>query len=229
MDLWKFINLLDVQALWFSRLDVLQKKERFEGIISSKTIENDLNFLMKKYPDAEKRIIEDIKTNDQWSKCLLVNCWGKGEDEDIYKWKNYLECHVGGIAIQTTYEKFKKCFSENKYNVYSANVNYIDFEKEPQPTEIPPFRTVLYKNKSFIWEQELRVVVTIGNAYQGEQFGVINNITENGIYIKVNLDELIDNIYLSPKTTSSFIKTIKNLLTNYKIYKEIKKSKFSVY
>ena len=62
-----------------------------------------------------------------------------------------------------------------------------------------------YKRKSFEYENEVRAIVKR------------RNISEKGIYIPINIEKLIDRIYVSPYAPEWFVAVVKSVVDKYKI------------
>jgi hypothetical protein len=98
-------------------------------------------------------------------------------------------------------------------------VNYIDYDKEwvPEDSIYNPF---LFKRQSFQHEREIRAII----------FAKDNRITcdlkkdNNGLCINLDLNCLIDRIYVSPDSPDWFYELVKDVSTKYGIKKKVSKS-----
>ena len=115
-------------------------------------------------------------------------------------WKLYSKDVTNAIAIQTTaghlYEALDRepCISIGK-------VKYIDLKKR--------FTSIngafWYKRKSFEYEKEVRAIIKK------------HDFKKKGIYIPVNIDKLIDGIYISPYASEWFVDVVKSVVDKYNI------------
>ena len=148
----------------------------------------------------------------------FINCWHMNEVESMAMWKLYSDINKG-IAIQSTYENLDKCLSkyEHANDIAIGIVKYtasIDWTHE-----CTLFRPFAHKRKSFEHECELRAILfrrhNIDNMLSDTHKS--NDIPEDGIQIPVDLNILIDNIYISPKAPNWFEKLVITLLEKYNL------------
>ena len=145
---------------------------------------------------------------------------------DLYSQRN------AGVAIQSTFKRLSECFKDNSSDiVWLGKVNYIDFEKEWM-NEWNVYEAFVIKRKPFEHEREVRAITSL--PWEGEGFGEPilseadkireknnptvkrkidpNEMTESGKYVPVNLDILIEKIYISPLAQPWFSDLVKSLL-----------------
>jgi hypothetical protein len=216
MDFTKFVSLLDKSALFFTRADKLG--DPFEGSFSRANI--------KLRPEIYKEIPQGgLQQMSQFRskviKFTLVNCWHLNEYESAAMWKLYLSSKEG-IAIRSTFSRLKECFRDDKYDIFIGEVKYIDYEQDwlPERNSLEPF---IHKRKSFEHEQELRAVVQDIPLIDGN-LDLSIPPQDDGIYIKVDLDVLIESIYMAPTTPTWLFDLVKSVSKQYKIDKEITQS-----
>ena len=119
-----------------------------------------------------------------------------------------------GLAIQSTIGRLQESLHlENNYKQYIGEVNYIDYKKEYIPFD-DMFFPFLFKRKSFQYEREVRVITDVKE----------NKITLNdGLKISVDIDKLIENIYIHPKSENWYknlvIQLVKQLGFDFNIEK----------
>ena len=97
----------------------------------------------------------------------------------------------GGLAIQSTIGRLQKALQpEEHFQQYIGEVNYIDYKKEYIPFD-DLFFPFLYKRKSFQYEREVRIISDVTQ----------NNLKLNdGLKINVDVNLLIEKIYIHPKS-----------------------------
>ena len=96
-----------------------------------------------------------------------------------------------GIAIQSTVNRLKKALnSETQYQQYIGEVNYIDYKKEYIPFD-DMFFPFLFKRKSFQYEREVRILSDVTQS---------NIKLNDGLKINVDINQLIEKIYIHPKS-----------------------------
>ena len=95
------------------------------------------------------------------------------------------------MAIQSTIGRLQNAvFLEKKYNQYIGEVNYIDYKKEYIPFD-DMFFPFLFKRKSFQYEREVRIISDISSS---------NIKINDGMKIDVDIKQLIEKIYIHPKS-----------------------------
>ncbi len=155
--------------------------------------------------------------------------------ESAAMWNLYLKSNVG-VAIQSTFKRLKESFlNHTEPTVYIGTVNYINYETErtkikfvsfetkANTPESYLFRSFLLKRKSFEHERELRAIIhkfpTKDNKidYTQEPFN-------DGAYIRVNLNTLIEKIFVSPTAPKWFNDLVNSIIKKYNLKKEVIKS-----
>ena len=121
----------------------------------------------------------------------FVNCWHENEVESEAMWKLYTAGQPDGIAIQTTYGALKKAIDD--IDVQIGRVTYENYET----AFLPGDSYFWYKRKSFEHEREVRVMIE-ANDEQRKDFAEIYKKNEFTITHPVDLDTLIENVYVSP-------------------------------
>ena len=218
MDFTKFVSLLDKSALFFTRADKLG--DPFEGSFPKIYTELGSDYGKERIPSS---IFKNIREYRMFlPKCTIVNCWHLNEYESAAMWKLYLKSNEG-IAIQSTFDRLKKCFVDEEYEILIGEVDYIDYEREwiPDSLDIDPF---VYKRKSFEHERELRAIV---QTFYHNKNGSINykkSRLDDGAYIKVNLNTLIDKLYIAPTSPKWICKLIKSTVKKYGLSKRVLQS-----
>ena len=227
IDFTKFISLLDKKALYFTRIDKLS--DPFEGATSKENI--------RLRPEVYKEILESYKDfpikisklNEKSRKFYLVNCWHQNNHESAAMWRLYLKSDEG-IAIQSTTKRLRDSiiFVQDR-SIYIGKVKYIDYDKDWLP-EGNIFQPVLHKRKSFSHENEVRAIyleyATKPKKENEEAYEIDINreVFSHGTYIGVNLDILIENIYLSPTAQDWFKELVESVTKKYDINCRINKS-----
>ena len=220
MDFTKFIHLLESRSLYFSRADKFE--DPFEGCFPKEEIlaveemvdsletncsENSRKFYMETFCDVSQRR----------KKHIFINCWHLNNHESAAMWKLYLKSNEG-IAIQSTYEKLKNSFISND-RIYLGQVKYIDYQTEyfdrstcPSANLLRPF---IYKRKSFEHEKEVRAVIEKLDGYTVNENNDEQTHIVSGIHTSINLDVLIEKIYVSPNAEPWFLEIVKSIVGRY--------------
>jgi hypothetical protein len=146
---------------------------------------------------------------------VALNCWHACEYESTAMWRIYGE---NGFAIQSNYGKLKDSLPKE---IYIGKVNYIDYEKDSFEYAESVLTPYFYKRKNFSYEKEIRAII-IEEINENKNSKMNKN--EYGINVKVDLNKLIQNIYISPELPNWYYGLIKSIIEKYGYKFEIKKS-----
>ena len=212
MDFTKFISLLDTSKLFFTRAD--QFEDPFEGSLPKKNVE-----LRSQYTNHDER----SKITKHWPRCIAVNCWHENEHESAAMWKLYLKSGEG-VAIQSTYGKFKHSVREQKDIVRIGKVAYIDYETEMIKEE-GLTNVFFYKRKSFSHEREVRAIIFEYPTAGLTPSDIFDKGTiHDGLPIKVDLSSLVQKVYLAPNAPLWFRDLVCSLIKRYEYNFEVVQS-----
>lgn len=217
-DFPKFSSMLLKSSLYFSRLDKLG--DPFEGHITRARIEQD----EKEYghPGIDDHYKESIirfhKHPIQQRKNTFVNCWHMGEHESELLWSRY-SFMAGGIAIQSSFDRLVRSLREYPQGVYIGKMKYAVWENEITPI-VNVMHPLLLKRINYQDERELRAASTYFQHLK-------KNPRKVGFHLPINLMELIETIFISPKSKGWFLDLVKSMLEKYDLKIPVKKSIFS--
>jgi len=215
MDFTKLVSLVDSRRLFFSRADRLG--DPFEGSwprINVQARSYIPESIPAEYRDKFAQSMDNMgELNKHWPRYNAVSCWHINEHESAAMWKLYLKSDEG-IAVQSTYERLKaSIIDEDK--VYIGVVNYIDYENEciDAGNLLSPF---VHKRKSFEHEREVRALVTkwpVGDGEMGMDF--TKEIIQDGMRVRVDVERLIERIYIAPSAPRWFADLVRALIQRY--------------
>ncbi|MGY8910755.1 MAG: DUF2971 domain-containing protein [Flavobacteriales bacterium] len=209
MDLWKFLKIINSSSLFFPSVDLLgdQMEGKIpESVYLSMKEHEKRNGRDDNFVDVYKSFMEDYSR----SKTLILS-WNAAKTESFALWKMYAKDRLG-IAIKTDLERLKKSFSNTKEEIFIGEVSYFD-ENKPK-YDIVHFSTLLTKHIYYSYEKEVRCLTRIKD---DENLSAKN--------IKVNLNELISEVYLSPFAyESGLLEIIEFLKEKHKLNFDIKMS-----
>jgi hypothetical protein len=119
-----------------------------------------------------------------------------------------------GLAIQSTVGRLQKSLAlEQIHEQHIGEVNYIDYKKEYIPFD-NAFFPFLFKRKSFQYEREIRIISDVTSS---------NLTIDNGLKMDVDINELIEKIYIHPKSENWYknlvIELVKRLDFDFTIEK----------
>ncbi len=198
LDFPKFVSLLHKKKLFF--VQACKLPDRFEG----------------RWVKTNTKLDEYFK---EYKKFTCICCWQKSEKESALMWEVYPKSDYG-IAIQSTFNRLRQSFVNENKDIYCGEVNYTDsvLNSMPKNTLEPFFRKRIY----FKEENEIRAVYQ--EIDRGHEKKSIIDFVNYGADIIIDLDKLIEKIYVSPKAEKWFHNLVQSIVNKYELNKEIKRS-----
>lgn len=156
---------------------------------------------------------------------IFVNCWNINEEEANLFWASYVKQEYG-VAIQSRFKRLKECFRKNSnIKIRFGKIKYIDYEID-KFNELKGYDYFLHKRKIYKYENELRAIILL--MPHEKQKIPESDFTDNGIFIPVDLDVLIESIIISPNTESWYQEIIQSIIGERNLEKPVKKSTLDV-
>ena len=180
----RLIDIIDKQEIWFSNIEEFHDKRE-------RTIP--LSFFIG-VPDTYKQNYLTIQELKNEKIKAYVTCWAKFPSENYALWKIY-DKESRGACLVTTVGKLKAALNRN--DMFLCEVNYIDYNDKQQrvylpwviydPDAVPNVMRVSekFKIRPYKYEDEIRGIIYL-------------NEDKKGFPVKVNLQSLIDEVYISP-------------------------------
>jgi hypothetical protein len=201
MDFTKYVDLIARGSLFLCRADRLG--DPFEGSFTRWNIEV-RRALYKDVPEDLLPSVSDFaKVLRNWT---YVNCWHLNRHESMAMWKLYSKSQES-IAIRTTY---KRLLSVLPQEVILGPVGYVDHEKELVP-DGDCLSQFFCKRKSFVYEQEVRAAI--------QEFprskDVFKQNPEVGKSIPIDVEELIETVYVGPTSASWYFDLVQEVTRKY--------------
>jgi len=212
--------LIHNKALHFSKPDKLG--DEFEGYYSKPPLRGITRIIEHQFvPFLEEELRpEDDRLLRQWNIRLrdyvFINCWHINNRESHGLWQLYSSQE--GVVIKSTFTRLKDSFKNASENIFIGPVTYIDWEDDPIPPGNALFPFV-HKRKYFESERELRALTSFDPFPE--------NYRESGLNINVDLQTLIETVYLSPKAPKWIYDLVVAISAKYGLEIEIKMSKLS--
>lgn len=231
MDMSKFISMLEDSSLYFSRIDMLGdpfeasypiKNENFwdEEKVTKINSDKDPKRLKEMMLLMNAKIRERAKIHRY---ALFVNCWHKNENESAAMWKIYAKTNES-ICIVTSFGKLRNCLPDH---IQITPIQYIDYENDHMD-DWSIHAPYMFKRKSFEYENEIRAIfekypkgVQVGNE---TKIHLSTDTNPKGIKVKINLNDLIEFVYISPSSPTWFLEMVIKLCIRYGIEKIPQKS-----
>jgi hypothetical protein len=125
-----------------------------------------------------------------------------------------------GITVKSTIARLRTCLDRAPEKQHIGQVRYIDYADDPPA---PSHRQLLLlKRLVFDYEKEVRLLAYDTNPpehFEG---------TANGIFVPVILEDLIDEIYVSPRSSDKFMARVVSLLATQGVSKPVKRSQIDI-
>ncbi len=192
-QLWRYLScdrlldLLSSEELYFTHLPRLS--DGLEGTLTARTHYRLFERAFEQYGDLGLAR-QEVETYQKHSAGFFVNCWHMNDSESYLMWRAYGD---RGCAIQTTFERAQIAFDSFPGEVNGGVVQYIDFSRETLPIG-NVFTPVVTKDLPYRDECEFRFLRWLPQ--HGQQFA---GSAPPGIRVKVDLNKLIQGIYVSPR------------------------------
>lgn len=209
MDLSKFLSLLTTQKAWFTRLDKFTD-DVYEGRYPKANIEKRPLIYSDEFcpPQEMYDKLEQIARTQNF-----VWCFHQSKFESAAMWKLYAKDN--GIAIKTIGRKLKQAFKNEEKDIYITPITYIDYSEDFMPEGFA-FYGALHKRKSFEYEKEVRCLYFENDNVKYKDKG--------GLLINISLDELIDEIMISPYAQTYIKDSIQSVINKYGLNFTVTKS-----
>ena len=227
MDFTKFVSLLDQQALFFARGDLLD--DPFEGTFPKANAAVRPQLFRQQITDEEMRTYLDIFRKSRPS--ILLNCWHENDYESAAMWKLYSKDNAG-IAIRTNFRIFTLSLIDNQ-DIYVGRVKYIDYDSTaiPESGLIDPF---LYKRPNFSHEREVRAIIRSPAHFllgDDPSLRIVDSgpfsFMGYGTYSRVDLGQLVQEVVTSPYADHWFHELVQSLAQRYGLTATIRRSSLS--
>lgn len=206
MDFTKFVSVLVNKGIYFPVSESFE--DQFEGSFSF--MNKKLRPIIYKYLSKEHSPNEINNFVKKLRKWICISCWHINEYESAGMWSLYSKTSES-ICFQSTYKRLKSSLrSKAKIGI----VNYIDYDKEwiPETNIFAPF---LYKRKSFEHEREIRALVNLSDKDNFDDLKFYGTQKKTGIWVPIELNDLIEKIYVSPNSSDWFYSLVKSVKEAY--------------
>ncbi len=211
MSIEKFALLMSRQQLWFARADLLG--DEHEGSLPDCLID------ARHQRIKDRRVLEKIERGSKESrKHAFMSCWSMQSPKMLSMWKIYTP-NASGIAVKTTVGRLSACFLcepnddfFHTHNVRIEKVNYINFISYEATSD--DFDRFTHKQKAYYYEKEIRTIISSKNPSTVDE-------PQIGIERKIDLDILIEDIFVSHLLGDGLELLVEELLLETGIEKDI--------
>jgi hypothetical protein len=221
-DLSKLLDLVYRSPLRFTNVIELVANDKYEGYSVPQSVEEIAKTMKRKLPNsysseqelqqaaaiAHERIKAELPL---LRRSFLVNCWHMNKHESAAMWGLYLSAHEG-VAIQSTVGRLIEALKNATDDIFVGQMNYFDMDNEDRlySCEID---LVMHKRKSFEHERELRAIRQLPVSPTSPHIP--------GTHVPVDVDTLIENVYVAPKSESWIKELIENVLEKYGLKRKV--------
>jgi hypothetical protein len=244
MSLDKLIHLLDTKELFFTPLESYRSSDPFEGYIpdvAASALADILGYQVKELEKVNHDLsslgnpnsiekLSKLTTNieglgDQFEyvynklvKGITVNCWHQNSVESEAMWKLYSD-DSKGIAIKSSVNQLITALEGQAFDktVQIGAVKYLDFSDPNITTQdclSDGHLAPLLKRSSYKHEHEIRSFIV--NPFSDEE--------AKADFTPVDIDKLIDTIYISPFASEPFVSSVYAICDKYGIKHKVIKS-----
>jgi hypothetical protein len=220
MDLAKYMDVIVHNRLFFS--NVARLTDRYEGVVPETTLVQKREEL-KKAGLSERDLEEEVGRFHYLSMSMadisLASCWTIGDEESYALWKIYIGTAQYGVAVSSTVARLIRAIEKGcdpyPEDIYIGQVTY---SSDLSEGELSRFKLLTRKMPFYAYESELRLLIL--NYPMSEGGTETPYPISVGRYVRIDVEELIDEVYISPFSGSWFHKTLESTLS--KINPEIK-------
>lgn len=233
LDLTKFLSLLQKNSLFFCRLSKLE--DHFEGkTTKANLLEIENRFRnqhlyskkLQKLTEAEvqEELDKFVKSTESFKNVACVSCWNLFETESAALWKIYSDFHKG-ILITSTVEKLKAAFANTPEQLTLSKIKYIDYKKDRLPDNNRDW-PLYHKHLAYSYEEEVRIAHLV-KYKSGFSYDWTSEEVSTGKYIRLEIDNLIDKIIVSPYSPEWYLEMLQDVISKYGLNKKAERSQLS--
>lgn len=204
MDFSKFMHLLTFKKMYFR--NVKKYEDKYEGKLPDAVFKN----FSKEEIASCKEVLKDFEEK----RIAYVNCWNNFENTESYAlWRIYTNPEAG-IAIKSNVKRLMASLSDDSLSIFT--VKYIKSFDGSEDITIPYVQKKdsyfaakeACKFNAYEYEKEIRVIkyVNLGRLKNKDE-------AEDGVDIPVDVNELIEEIYISPYASDWFEKLVKQIVS----------------
>ena len=216
MDLSKFIWMIQHNALFFCRSD--RMGDPFEGHYTKAIVDQEEEYIRTLQSNTTFQAIPNsasiarqvyraktIELPKQLKERYFLSCWHMNEEESPAMWKLYTSQNES-ICIRSKYSTLARLLPRESM---LGCVIYIDYRQDSfDTTEMLSY--IIHKRKSFEHERELRAVI-----YRDEECPFDASVGGNGLVVRIDVAELIEEIFVSPTAQSPLSDVVAGLAEKY--------------
>jgi hypothetical protein len=188
--------------------------ERNQRLSHAKNIQCELRDRRFKTPFGEYKCDEAEQLFPICRQWLYVSCWHKSPHECSAMWKIY-GSDKNSICIFTSADRLKASVSPvNSFeNIDFREVQYINHIEHEHDLSSDPMSAFISKSRPYAFENEFRVIAWNSNV----DLSIEHTNSDNGAFLDVDLNKLIEKIVVSPYSDPWFKNAIEKLCNEFGI------------
>ncbi|WP_428024529.1 hypothetical protein [Arcobacter sp.] len=218
--IWRYMNhsklqrMINDSSIYFANANILTDK--YEVSIPASTYKNQKKLLEKsgfKGRELEEELFRFYWETNPMKNLVLINCWSVNPFESYALWKIYLGGEKNGIAIKSTVSKLRKAIEKGKDN-YPEDffISKVKYKKHLNSDELSRFTVISTKKPFYDFEKELRIFILNYPRSEGGTNPPYD--LSKGRNVRVDLDILVHEIYISPFSDTKYKEEIRKLFSN---------------
>lgn len=217
MDFNKFSDIILKKHIYLRRIDKFE--DPYEGYTSEqfkKALDQSYNALNVMGTDTRSAQENHLRAQRLLPAYSYASCWYLDEFESEEMWKIYGK-DKNSIAICTTVGSLYDSIAgiTDDYNFYFGKIDYL----EKQEISSNWLKVAFRKNANFDFEKEFRVLGVMGKGIANLTFPYFNKLPKIdeinnplGIHVGLDVQSLIQQIYLSPNADADFKSSVEEIL-----------------
>ena len=239
----KYISLLAYGAVWFSKLNILT--DQYEGHMPTKTdaeMRADLQRWKSKFPKELHEQLDTVNNRnvEDGRELTVVNCWFMNDIESEKMWNDYVGTAEGVAIKSTTRLLSQNVFCDSRHSQI-GKVKYVDLDAHTMShyEANQAQERAFLKRLEFQHESEVRIVTLnlrtpMCVSMEGEPLkpaelhgAGMNNFSNEGLYIRADLQRLVSEIVLAPGASKWFELLVKKIVRDSRAGWEVERSKLN--
>lgn len=215
MSLDKFLDLLVHRRLFF--VNAAKLTDQYEGTLPAKNLAQYQETLTNRGLSSDEVEAQSGYFAHQMTSMrslTLVNSWSMEPSESYALWKIYVGGSRSGVAIRTTIAALKAAVEKGgdpcPEDVRLGQVAYTDSISTNDPRNIDP---IMRKTPYYGYEHEVRLVIS--HVARSEGGSKPSYPLSEGRHVRVDLDQLIKGLYVSPFSAPWFETTLRAVIERF--------------
>ena len=223
MNTWKFEQLLSSGSIFFP--NAVKLSDQYEVTVPNSVVEQKRKELVAKGlsgKDLEEEVGIFAWNANPMKELVLINCWSINPHENYALWKIYLGGEKNGVAIKSTVSKLRKSVISGK-DSYPEEffMGKVKYRKHMSSDELSRLSVITTKKPFYEFEKELRLFIL--NYPLSEGGSVTPYDFSIGREVRVDVNELVHEIYISPFADETYRQKIEMLLNKNKLSTDLLK------